>query len=720
MRKALAGVALTLWLAVAGPAHGAPRLLYASDWSGTSEIYAADPTGSRPTMQITFGRAPACGVASCGYRDPVPSPDGKYVAYSDWASCDGRNHPPSLYVARADGTHARRIGRSTLGFSCVAPIKAIWAPDSRRIAYTIDGALDVARIGRPSVRWADGVAQFAWSPDGKSLAYTTARSSPGFGSLWTHRNGRARMIAAEAASFAWSPDARWLAYDFPKSDYYGPHELDIVRPDGAGRRLLLAESFGGEGWSADSRFVATGAQNGLTIIDVVTGRHVLGPLMGGPITWQPRGHRLAAWGDDGMYLYDVDSGATRLLVAGYPDETAWSRDGRSLAYVTRTSLGTYIRHDLRVVDLSGTVRTVVRSSGQYGGSISGAAWTRTPTATHYRRPQARVLATVRDDGLTAPWPVVGLAADGGRVAYVSCGHVFVWTPSTRAVVQSEPATGLSPHCTLPGYYEPYLFYTLALSADRIAFGDRVGNAGQSWGLYTATMGDNASFVSLGSVGSANGCAVGNGGLGDLVGAGGLLVFSTWRDDFDQCHPATLEQQIHRIDADGCPCPVIAAAPGPLVPFDIDAGRIVAGGSNATVVFDAQGTQLASIPISPLAAQLSGTHVVILVQGQLLDYDATTAGRLHAWPLPDVASGGECRSPHSGTWECRGGGRLLLEDAARGLVTYVLDGQVHLLRLADGADATVGAGAFARFMDAGLVYADGPELHLVRFDALPLR
>jgi hypothetical protein len=63
---------------------------------------------------------------------------------------------------------------------------------------------------------------------------------------------------------------------------------------------------------------------------------------------------------------------------------------------------------------------------------------------------------------------------------------------------------------------------------------------------------------------------------------------------------------------------------------------------------------------------------------------------------------------------------VLEDAARGLVVYVVDERVHLLRLVDGADAVVVQGSHARFMDAGLVYADGSRLRLVPFDRLPLR
>jgi len=62
----------------------------------------------------------------------------------------------------------------------------------------------------------------------------------------------------------------------------------------------------------------------------------------------------------------------------------------------------------------------------------------------------------------------------------------------------------------------------------------------------------------------------------------------------------------------------------------------------------------------------------------------------------------------------------LQDAAQGLVSYVVDAHVHLLRLRDGADAVVGPGSLARFMNAGLVYADEARIHLAPFAQLPLR
>src|SRR5207244_11337851 len=154
--------------------------------------------------------------------------------------------------------------------------------------------------------------------------------------------------------------------------------------------------------------------------------------------------------------------------------------------------------------------------------------------------------------------------------------------------------------------------------------------------------------------------------------------------------------------------------------DVDAGRIVDGGSNATEIRDRTGALLLSVAVPPLAAQLADNDLVVLVHGALRDYDASTGALLNARPLADVPSAPECSSPHSGSWECHNDARLVLEDAARGLVAYILDGQVHLLRLADGQDSTLAPGAHARFMDAGLVYADGASIRLVPYGQLPLR
>jgi hypothetical protein len=158
---------------------------------------------------------------------------------------------------------------------------------------------------------------------------------------------------------------------------------------------------------------------------------------------------------------------------------------------------------------------------------------------------------------------------------------------------------------------------------------------------------------------------------------------------------------------------VVESPGPLYPADVNEGRIVAYGTNETVLLDRNGNRLLSLPVSPLAAQLAGTDLVLLMPGQLRDYDTRSGALLHTWPMPAVPSGPECALRYCSNPD------LALNDAARGLVAYTLNDQVHVLRLADGTDRTVATGFDPRFMDDGLVYANNARINLVLYDQLPL-
>jgi len=169
-------------------------------------------------------------------------------------------------------------------------------------------------------------------------------------------------------------------------------------------------------------------------------------------------------------------------------------------------------------------------------------------------------------------------------------------------------------------------------------------------------------------------------------------------------------------------------PGPLRPLDVDLGsravptpRVLASGDNATLVLESYaGRELLSLPVSTAAAQISDDDLVVLVPGQLRDYDATTGALLHTWSMPTVSIGGFCGNV---SHVC-GSPELQLEDVARGLVAYVLDGKIHLLDLATGHDVVFHDGTIARFGADGLFYAySAPgawpgRIGLVRWDALP--
>jgi len=347
------------------------------------------------------------------------------------------------------------------------------------------------------------------------------------------------------------------------------------------------------------------------------------------------------------------------------------------------------------------------------------AWVRPPASVRYRKPEPAPVDRVTPEGLLADWPVERIAADGGRVAYVACGQVFVWEPASGGPPQRVASLSSTCDSQRESYYTGFGPYALALAGDRLAVGETGGGMSRYWKLFSENLRSRATF-SLAS-GSATNLGPYRAVDGEAVGSGGLLVFSSWKEDHlggRCCTIVATEQTVRRVDAGACPCPALRTEPGSLVPFDVDDGRIVAGGDNALLVLDAAGKERLTLDVRALAAALWGRGLVVLVRGELRHYDATDARLLHAWPLPDVPSERECSTPR--TFRCAGiEGRLMLQDAARGLVTYVLDRRVHVIRLADGVNATIGSGTLARFMDAGIVYADGTRIHLVPFNRLPL-
>src|SRR5262249_38682300 len=266
-------------------------------------------------------------------------------------------------------------------------------------------------------------------------------------------------------------------------------------------------------------------------------------------------------------------------------------------------------------------------------------------------------------------------------------------------------------------------------------------------LVVETVGDPDARTEIAAGYHTTGDPRGDERAGDILGAGPLLVFSTWAY-CDEVAPVTCPglgygqgptlatQALWRVreppwagecprirsDATGGRCERLRVEPGPLRPLDADAGRIVVSGDNATLVLDPDGHQLLSLPLSTQAAQLAGPDLVLLVRGALRDYDVTTGALLHTWPLPDISSGGFCGVP---LLLC-GSPRLRLEDAANGLVAYVLDGQIHLMRFGDGRDVIPHGGTIARFGTGGLFYtyqASGTwagRIRFVPFDQLPPR
>ena len=127
----------------------------------------------------------------------------------------------------------------------------------------------------------------------------------------------------------------------------------------------------------------------------------------------------------------------------------WAPDGRSVVYRLSTGLITPAASVIfGPLSLGRAVRTLLRADGPHAGDVIPLAWTRPPAVTSYRSRGGGAPATVGPSVLTARSPVTRLAADGNRVAFVSCGHVFVLDAVPAAPDPgATPTTSLTPNCS---------------------------------------------------------------------------------------------------------------------------------------------------------------------------------------------------------------------------------------------------------------------------------
>jgi Tol biopolymer transport system component len=648
--------------ATARPGAKGLRILYASDWTGPMEIFAADPSGRAPIQQVTFARPDGVcqqgrPAEACGYTRPQPSPDGRWLAY--WSVGSGYN-PAALWLARADGTSARTIG---VGYD------ADWSPDSRSLAYSAADGIHVATTaGADRIVYRTGtyVSQAHWSPDGKAIAFA------GQGGLIVLRGGRSSVLVPdEPDSIAWSPDSREIAYAtnhgiFLVSTSPRSH---VPRPV----YIVTTQSYYPTKWD---------------------------------LAFSPNGRVLAF--HDAAKIGLVDSRTLRMRTfAVVARDIAWAPDGSRLLVVRGTEYDTAISTgDLQTLTPSGHVAGVVSASGAYGGQIDSAAWTVPARGIAYRLPQ-------RVTGVFAGGPVQELVADGERVALVECATISTAVPTSGEI---DVAATLSSVCPARSGRQAYVA-SLALAGDRLVWWEADLGLGYGWSMRELTLGGTPIEIAHGS-GTLGGPP--NIGSGTAVGAGSLLAISNWRHHYENGHPLVDRQAIQRVEPGGCPCTEISSSPGLYTPLDVDENRIVVSGTNETRILAPDGTILLSVRVPTLAAQLSGSQLVLAVGNTLRVYDADSGALDATWPLPTGPAGHDCNT--YGDPSCTGSPRppVTLEDVAHGLAAYILNGQVHVLRLSDGVDRLVAPGTLARFVDGGLVYADGARIWLTAYDQLPLQ
>ena len=344
---AVAAVVMVVTVAVFAVLDRPARSRTASPASAAPSSPAAEPTPSR----IAF----VAGV----YK---PSPSGSFLE-------------TELYVMNADGSGKRRLVRSPSGRA----LSPLWSPDGRKLAFekTLGPSVGQCAVCNDEifVMNADGSGQRnltsnvgydgvpAWSPDGQTIAFASARdksSVPTLAVMNADGSGRRSVLQDEAGAWApaWSPDGGRIAFERVVGGVGNDRDVEVfvVNDDGSGL-LNLTRTPGADHsatWSPDGRRIAfVSYRDGHPAIYVMnadgTAQRKLTRTRqseGSP-AWSPDGRKIAfvrwpvarlprRWHDNEVYVVNADGTGLRNLTRspGRDGNPAWSPDGRTIGFVS--------------------------------------------------------------------------------------------------------------------------------------------------------------------------------------------------------------------------------------------------------------------------------------------------------------------------------------------------------------------------------------------------
>lgn len=185
---------------------------------------------------------------------PSPSPDGRYLAYTSFAS--GR---PCIYLKDMVNNRIRRV-TSYRGLN----ISPSWFPDSRSMAaaFSMKGSPQLYRIDlngkimEQLTRGAGINVSPSLSPDGKMMAFVSDRLGTPQIFVKGLRGGKAKRLTYRGSyntEPSWSPDGRHIAYT---GRVDGRFQIFIISLSGGNALQLTFEGSNEHpSWSPDSRHI---------------------------------------------------------------------------------------------------------------------------------------------------------------------------------------------------------------------------------------------------------------------------------------------------------------------------------------------------------------------------------------------------------------------------------------------------------------------------------
>ena len=292
---------------------------------------------------ILIGSAVACALLGGGCGGSGGDAHGDAIVF-----VSTRDGEYALFGMNADGSDQGRLTEERGDPATAAGLQfqtdPAWSPDGKQIAFASarEGSFDIYVMnadGSDTRRLTTSNANEqgpTWSPDGSQIAFS--RSSEG-GRVWVmdaDGGGEHRLTdeLAEEGEPAWSPDGRWIAYT-RRAAAGDAREIWVARPDGAGRHgvtSLRAQSYG-PAWSPDSTQLVFSANAGSATFDLYvigadgTGlrRPVRSATDAFEPAWSPDGSEIAFSRDGAIVLTTLAGDETRITDPATNDSSpAWN------------------------------------------------------------------------------------------------------------------------------------------------------------------------------------------------------------------------------------------------------------------------------------------------------------------------------------------------------------------------------------------------------------
>ena len=258
------------------------------------------------------------------------SPDRKRIAYNRVLV---PNRSFAISIADLDGTSVMNLTDLRPSLDQLPPV---WSPNGDLIAYAGSGKVWVisASGGLSSVDVSPGIGGEApsWSPDGTRLVFTGREPgsyTTGVYVVNADGSGLRRLSPAGSDDIraSWSPDGSLIAFATRVDEDRLTIEINVMNPDGSGRRNLDKHDDTGDDLGAP------------------------------PLPWSPDGKMIAILTNrdgGGPELYVVNAGGSGLKrVTDSPEhefEPEWSQDGSCLTFYHDT----YLERALYVVGRDGS------------------------------------------------------------------------------------------------------------------------------------------------------------------------------------------------------------------------------------------------------------------------------------------------------------------------------------------------------------------------------